>query len=334
MATCIICHKSFAGKILENKERYTLGDGAYICYDCAKKISLKSSLAASFCTAKKAKENYFFLYPEEKSLYRDTLDIDDEHIMAIFNDNTRPLAYRRSEVYNYVSDEAAVGSKEAIHYVSNLLNNIKQQEREKENKENNEFINKVNSVSDKYSPMTLKELLFLKTILHENEEVLDVVSGIMEQNGVNISGNYKETSAINSSATRTWLLALTDNRIMLINRHLLIGTEYIEIPLSMINSISCQSRLLFSSISIMHGSGGIIINNIQKGSEIKFVKKTNLAIEKVKNNTNKSFMNSGCDSRSENNNSVADEILKLKKLFDNGILTKEEYEKQKEKILN
>ena len=49
-------------------------------------------------------------------------------------------------------------------------------------------------------------------------------------------------------------------------------------------------------------------------------------IESIKNNTSEKV--------TVNNFSVADELIKLKKLLDDGVINKEEFDKQKEKLLN
>ena len=48
-------------------------------------------------------------------------------------------------------------------------------------------------------------------------------------------------------------------------------------------TISLQSRIMLSSISIMHGSGGVIIDCVSKGCDKAFVDKANIAIQKAKN---------------------------------------------------
>ena len=64
-------------------------------------------------------------------------------------------------------------------------------------------------------------------------------------------------------------------------------------------------------------------------SELGFYDEGNTISENKKNNEKKSNENS-----LQTNNDIVNEIKELKKLFDEGVLTKEEFEKAKEKLLN
>jgi hypothetical protein len=242
--------------------------------------------------------------------------LDKEHIIELCDSG------KKFDAILYINGHSSMSVNGAKNYISSI-----------KHEQDENFINKIKSIPNSDTTWTKKEIRYLRTILIEDEEVLDVVSGIMQQNDVNISKNFRETSAKTNSSTRTWLMALTNHRIILINRHLLVGTEHIEIALDMINSISYQSRLLMSSISIMHGSGGIIVNNILKGCERPFVDRANKAIENVKQKSTISIVNAINNSKNESSLSVANEILKLKDLLEKGIITQEEFDSQKEKLL-
>ncbi len=176
---------------------------------------------------------------------------------------------------------------------------------------------------------TKREIRILQTILLPGERVNAVTSGLMDG--------------------RTWLLASTDKRIILMDKNLGIGFKQMEIPLNMINAISYQVGALLSSITIHHGSSLMKINNVMRGSEKYFVDATNQAMREytagMYGNPQTTQMPQGVGAKAPeptapqtqpqaDSFSVADEIRKLKELLDCGALTQEEFDAQKKKLLS
>lgn len=147
------------------------------------------------------------------------------------------------------------------------------------------------------------------------------------------SGNSRKIAGGNKTTAGTWLLALTDRRLILLNRHLLVGTDSIEIPLSMVNSVSMQARIVSATITIMHNSGGVYVDNVTKPFGLAFVSKANAVIEKIRNSQTERIISAIQNSAQPQTISAADEIKKYKELLDMGAITPEEYEMKKKQLL-
>ena len=152
---------------------------------------------------------------------------------------------------------------------------------------------------------TKKEVSYLPEILNPDERVLGLISGFLDGN--------------------TWIIALTDRRVIFLDKGMLYGLKQRELPLDKINSISQKRGLLLGSITIQDGASAIKIENIDKGCIGSFVDSLNAAIDSYK------FQSSPVVQSS--NVSGADEILKFKSLLDQGIITRDEFEIKKRQIL-
>ena len=152
---------------------------------------------------------------------------------------------------------------------------------------------------------TKKELNYLPEILQDGEQILAFSSGLMNGN--------------------TWLISLTDRRIILLDKGMIYGLKQESIPLNRVNAVSGSTGLFF---------GKIIITDGAKDREITMVwKKT------VKIFTNK------CQDAIYTLNQVQHQVLqqpeedpyakleKLASLKGKGIISEDEFETEKKKIL-
>lgn len=177
-------------------------------------------------------------------------------------------------------------------------------------KENNKsfenFYNELAHLPGFYNTGIKKEAKHLYEILYDDEKVYSVTSGVMNVN--------------------TWMIACTNKRIVFIDKGMLYGVKHSEIMIDKINSISYKNGILLGEIHIEDGATTRAILNVDKKSTKPFVDATHRVMDmsRSKNNYNHSL----------NTISIADEILKLKSLMDGGILTKEEFEIQKKRLLN
>ena len=313
MPNCVICNREVSKGLFNTKDKFELTNHSFICKTCASKIGIKNIWSAAAYTAEKAKAKYFELYPDETGMRRNKEYLDDAYILDLCDRGLRLQALQ------YVKETAALGTNDASCYIDRLLHSRK-------SNLDDEFIAKLKAIPNSDTTWTTKEQKYLRTILSDDEEVLHVVSGVMQQNHSAVSGNIRTVGTSNSNSSRTWLMALTNRRIVLINRHLLVGMEYTEIPLEAVNSVSFQTRVIASSISIMHGSDGILIDNIVKGTEKPFVEKANAAIREIRNGGSKQTVNVAA-------HSAADELAKWHTLLQQGIITQEEFDAQKAKLL-
>ena len=94
-----------------------------------------------------------------------------------------------------------------------------------------------------------------------------------------------------------------------------------EIPLGKVNAVKYKTGLFMGEVEIWDGASMFKVKNILKKTLIPFVNAVNETIGEFE----KSQKSSG--------SSVADEIIKLKKLMDEGVITRNEFEKKKNELL-
>jgi hypothetical protein len=106
---------------------------------------------------------------------------------------------------------------------------------------------------------TRKELNHLPEILSRGEQVLSFSSGLMDGN--------------------TWLIALTDKRIIFIDKGFFFGYTQYTIDLDKITGIYGKAGIMFGEIGIEASSSDKKISMVQKASVMKFTNKVRDAIE-------------------------------------------------------
>ncbi|MDR3597422.1 PH domain-containing protein [Clostridium sp.] len=156
---------------------------------------------------------------------------------------------------------------------------------------------------------TKKEIKELPNILHDDEELLYITSGLFDGT--------------------TWLISCTNKRIIFLDKGMIFGLKQKEIPLDKINSIEHKTGLVLGEISVWDGASKIEIKSISKKTVKPMVDILNESIQKYKNKTNSFQQTSG-----QNNDDVTLQLQKLAKLKEQGILTEEEFAQGKAKLLN
>lgn len=149
---------------------------------------------------------------------------------------------------------------------------------------------------------TRKELDHLPKILMAGEKVLSFSSGLMDGN--------------------TWLIALTDKRILFIDKGLIFGVKQASIDLDKINTVEGKTGIILGSIVIQDGAASRIIKNVPKSTVIPFTNKVRDAIEMRKKGHHQ-----------QPNLDPVERLEKLAALFEKGLLTKVEFEQQKAALL-
>lgn len=155
---------------------------------------------------------------------------------------------------------------------------------------------------------TRKELNHLPHVLHDDEEVLAFTSGMMNNN--------------------TWLITLTDKRIIFLDKGLIYGLRQTAIDLDKVNAVSGETGIMLGSISIQDGAGSYKIRNVWKKTVMRFTNRVQQAIDARKSPRQQPAAPAA---------SADDEIiLKLERLAtlrERGVLTDEEFAAQKARIL-
>lgn len=264
MPNCVICNCTLSKGSLNTKDKYELAGGGYICKNCAQKIGINSFMSAGFTNAKKVKEKYFKLYPDEAPKQSNELTAEDQERL------------------------------------------------------DNEFVDRINAIPD-CKILLVNELKHLRNVLNDGEEVIHAINGVM---GKNSALTHASSRYINA----TWLAALTNTRIILIHKHLATGVDCFSFPLETVKSVSYRVGLANSTVTITQGLSCVILENIKKGYETPFVDKANDAIRKALDGNSKQPVQKVTPSG-------ADELMKWHSLLQQGIITQEEFDTQKAKLL-
>ena len=140
---------------------------------------------------------------------------------------------------------------------------------------------------------TKKEVKELPNIISDDEIITYATSGVYDGH--------------------TWLVISTD-------KGMFFGVNQIEIPLSKVNSIKYRKRFFLGEIEIWDGASMIKVTNILKKTLVPFVNAVNDSIEEFEN-------------LKKNQTSVADELIKFKKLLDEGVINRVEFDKKKKELL-
>ena len=142
--------------------------------------------------------------------------------------------------------------------------------------------------------------------LQDNEKVLYPFVGMLNYRTNTDTGDY-------------YAFALTTNRLLYASQGIM-GDNFYAIPKEQITGITMNTTALNGVITVHTTVKNVIIGVMPEKAII------------ICNNL-KEKLNSSDDSKNSNSTSLADELLKLKKLFDSGVINEEEYEKGKAKLL-
>lgn len=163
------------------------------------------------------------------------------------------------------------------------------------------------------SSMVKKEFNYLLNILKGDETFEIYAEGIYDGN--------------------TWLIVLTNKRVIFLDKGMVYGLKVYEIPLNKINSISYSKGMVYGSLSVFHGSSNALIKNIRNEMVQPFAKKVDEQLDKLKEDNNKKI-NSSQVINNSNKESVTDKLKKLKELLDMEIITQEEFQSKKSELLS
>ena len=173
----------------------------------------------------------------------------------------------------------------------------------------NEIQRQIKALGDVDTSGTKKEIKYLPDIMTDDEEVLALTSGLMDGN--------------------TWLVVCTGKRIIFLDKGMIYGLKQRETPLEKINSIEQKTGMIFGSIGIWDGAALMEIENIMKKTIRPFVESVNRAREALK-----AAEGGAQHSATPSNPDVASRLERLANLRDRGVLSDDEFQTQKDKILS
>lgn len=155
---------------------------------------------------------------------------------------------------------------------------------------------------------TKKELHHLPDILADGEALIAFTSGLMDGD--------------------TWLITLTDRRIIFLDKGMIFGLKQTAIDLDKINSIGGETGLFLGKITIEDGASQRVIDNVWKKTVVKFTNKAQAAIEARKSASRPSHQ------AKNNGDDVISKLERLAELKEKGILNQAEFDQQKTKLLD
>lgn len=153
---------------------------------------------------------------------------------------------------------------------------------------------------------TKKELAHLPEVLIDGEQVLAFTSGLMDNN--------------------TWLIALTDQRMILLDKGLLYGLKQTEFWLDKVYAVTCKTGLIFGTLEVQVSSDNKVIKNVPKKAAAAFAAKAREAMEAARRA-------STAEAKTEPEDDVVSKLERLAALKERGVLSEEEFQAQKAKLL-
>lgn len=155
---------------------------------------------------------------------------------------------------------------------------------------------------------TKKEFFHLPEILNNGEQPLAIASGMMDNN--------------------TWLITLTNQRVIFLDKGMMYGVKQIDVSLRNIVSVGGKTGIILGEIMISTSGQNYTVKNVMKASVIPF---TNL-INETKNGLNDDKKTS--ELPPPETSDFISKLERLASLKEKGILSEEEFQQQKQRILN
>ena len=164
--------------------------------------------------------------------------------------------------------------------------------------------------SNRFSKKSVEQL---PNLLGEEEELIFSIDGFYENN--------------------RWLINLTDKRLLFVYKGL-IDLKTKNISLDKIESVEFDSGLVLGSLKIWIGGEFILISNVSKPSGRSFVEKVNNQLEYFKQQLYQPKVEYREEELPKIKEDLVEKLLQLSNLKESGILTEEEFQIAKQKVLN
>lgn len=153
-----------------------------------------------------------------------------------------------------------------------------------------------------------KELKHLHEIINEGENILGHTRGFYDGN--------------------TWLICVTDRRLLFVDKGMVSGMKSSEIPLDSIGSVNYETKALGGNITVSAAGTDKHIGKMKKGDVKDIANLISEATAKMKQ------QHSAPAAAAAPVASAMDELKKLAELKEAGVLSEEEFNEQKQKLLD
>ena len=179
----------------------------------------------------------------------------------------------------------------------------------------------INNLPHKYIFYTRKEVRYLPKVLSDNERILALTSGFMNN--------------------RTWLAVCTNRRVLFLDRGMFFGLRQLQMNLDRIQAIDSSFGIAFGTIRVWDGAASMEIGLVLKSTVAPFVKTVQDAMDQYKrlmvhdlaaaaNNAHRGMTDAG---GSNAQSQLINELERLAKLKADGHLSEAEYAAAKAKLL-
>ena len=179
----------------------------------------------------------------------------------------------------------------------------------------------IRALPHKYIFYTRKEIRYLPKVLSDNEHILALTSGLMNN--------------------RTWLAVCTTKRVLFLDRGMFFGLRQLQMNLDRIQAIDSSFGLMFGSIRVWDGAASMNVSLVLKSSVAPFVKTVQDAMDRYKRQmvydlaaTATSAHGTAMVAGSIPPAPMINELERLAKLKADGHLTEQEYAAAKAKLLS
>lgn len=175
------------------------------------------------------------------------------------------------------------------------------------------------SLPHKYIFYTRKEIRYLPKIMNDDERILALTSGFMNN--------------------RTWLCVCTNRRLLFIDRGMFFGLRQLQMNLDRIQAIDSRFGIAFGAIRVWDGASAMEVGLILKSTVAPFVKTVQDAMDKYKRlmvhelAATATGAHHAASTTGSIGNGMISELERLAKLKAEGHLTEAEYSAAKAKLL-
>ncbi len=125
----------------------------------------------------------------------------------------------------------------------------------------------------------------------------------------------------------TWLVTVTDRRVLFLDKGMIFGLKQMELPLSQISAISHKTGLLLGKIEVSTAGGTKLIDMIEKKDVTKVAQIISELVNRTRNGQPAPQPFQGTPD-------VASQLERLAALKNQGILTEAEFLQQKAKLVS
>jgi hypothetical protein len=178
----------------------------------------------------------------------------------------------------------------------------------------------VKALPHTYIFYTRKEINYLPKVLGDDERILALTSGYMQN--------------------RTWLTVCTDRRILFIDRGMFFGVRQVQINLDRLQTIESDIGLVFGSIRVVDAGSAMSIGLVLRSTIAPFVRTVQDAMDHYKRkmaydiaNATSNAVHGTSGNAATSKTGMIDELERLAKLKAEGHLNEVEYLAAKAKLL-